>query len=77
MSREYYRRGRNWFTAMGALFCVMGGIVMVQQLLVWGADFAAEFLLNDNITHEKVSAGMIVFGVFMIGLGFRRHGKAG
>ena len=73
MSHEHYRRGRNWFSAMGVLFCVMGGIVLIQQLLIWGIDFVVDFLFNGEITNEKVSIAMIIFGIFMIGLGFRRH----
>lgn len=73
MSHEYYRRGRNWFTAMGVLFCVMAGIVLIQQLLIVGPEFAYDFLLNGDITNEKISMAMMVFGVFMIAMGFRRH----
>jgi preprotein translocase subunit SecF len=73
MSHEYYRRGRNWFTAIGVLFCVMGGIVLIQQLLIWGIDFVEEFLFNAEFTNEKVSVAMLGFGIFMIALGFRKH----
>ena len=73
MSHEYYRRGRNWFSAIGVLFCVMGGIVLIQQLVIWGIDFVEDFLFNGEITNEKVSMIMIIFGIFMIGLGFRKH----
>ena len=73
MSHEYYRRGRNWFTAIGVLFCVMGGIVLIQQLLIWGVEFVEDFLVNSEFTNEKVSAAMIAFGIFMIVLGFRKH----
>jgi len=73
MSEEYYRRGRNWFTAIGVLFCVMGGIVLIQQLFLWGIDFVEEFLFNIEFTNEKVSVAMICFGIFMIALGFRKH----
>ena len=73
MSHEYYRRGRNWFTAIGVLFCVMGGIVLIQQLLIWGVEFVEDFLVNAEFTNEKVSAAMIGFGIFMIVLGFRKH----
>ncbi|QLH05817.1 hypothetical protein [Nitrosopumilus ureiphilus] len=75
MSHEYYRRGRNWFTAIGVLFCVMGGIVLIQQLLIWGPEFVEEFLVNAEFTNEKVSAAMIGFGIFMIVLGFRKNGQ--
>ena len=73
MSHEYYRRGKNWFTAIGIMFCVMGGIVLIQQLLIWGIDFVIDFLVNGEITNEKVSIAMIAFGVFMVALGFRKH----
>ena len=73
MSHEYYRRGKNWFTAIGIMFCVMGGIVLIQQLLIWGIEFVIDFLVNGEITNEKVSVAMIAFGVFMVALGFRKH----
>ena len=74
MSHEYYRRGRNWFTAMGVLFSVMAGIVIVRQLLLVGHEFFMEFLLNSDVTNEKVSFAMLGFGIFMVALGFRKHG---
>ena len=43
MSSEYYRRGRNWFSAIGVMFCVMAGIVLVRQLVIWGPEFVEEF----------------------------------
>jgi hypothetical protein len=73
MSHEYYRRGRNWYTAIGALFSVMAGIVLIRQLLIWGPEFVEEFLFNGEITNEKVSTAMLAFGIFMIALGFRKH----
>ena len=73
MSHEYYRRGKNWFTAIDVLFCVMGGIVLIQQLLIWGIDFVEDFLFNAEFTNEKVSVAMLCFGIFMIALGFRKH----
>ena len=73
MSHEYYRRGRNWYTAIGVLFSVMAGIVLVRQLLIWGPEFVQDFLFNGDITNEKVSMAMLAFGDFMIALGFRKH----
>jgi multisubunit Na+/H+ antiporter MnhB subunit len=73
MSHEHYRRGRNWFSAIGVLFCVMGGTVLIQQLLIWGIDFVEDFLYNSEFTNEKVSVAMIGFGIFMILLGLRKH----
>ena len=73
MSHEYYRRGRNWFSAIGVLFCVMAGIVLIRQLLIWGPEFVVEFLVNGELTNEKISFAMLGFGIFMIALGFRKH----
>ena len=73
MSHEYYRRGRNWFTAIGLMFCVMATIVLIQQLLIWGPEFVGDFLVNGEVTNEKVSMGMLAFGIFMVALGFRKH----
>ncbi len=73
MSHEYYRRGKNWFTAIGVLFSVMAVIVLIRQLLIWGPEFVEDFLINGEITNEKVSAAMLGFGIFMIVLGFRKH----
>ena len=55
------------------MFCVMGGIVLIQQLLIWGIDFVIDFLASGEITNEKVSVAMIAFGLFMVALGFRKH----
>ena len=73
MSREYSRRGRNWFTAMGVLFIVMAAIVLVRNMILWSPEFALDFLLGPDITNEKVSLGMIIFGCIMIGFGYRKQ----
>ncbi len=72
MSPVYTRRGRNWYTAMGTLFIIMAAIVLVRQIILWSPDFVVDFLLNSEITNEKVSMGMIAFGVFLIIMGFRK-----
>ena len=73
MSHEYRRRGRNWHTAVGALFLIMAGIVLGRQLLLWGPEFVFDFIVNSEFTNEKVSLGMIGFGSYMIIVGFRKH----
>ena len=76
MCPEYYRRGRNWFTAMGVLFIIMALIVVGQNLIIWGPEFMLDFLLSPEITNEKVSAAMIAFGGFLIILGLTKtNGK--
>ena len=72
MSHEYRRRGKNWFTAMGVLFIVMALIVLTRNLLIWGPEFVLDFFLSVEVTNEKISAGMLVFGILMIFLGFRK-----
>ena len=72
MSHEYRRRGKNWFTAMGVLFIIMALIVLTRNLLIWGPEFVLDFFLNAEVTNEKISAGMLVVGILMIFLGFRK-----
>ena len=73
MCPEYYRRGRNWYTAMGVLFIVSAAIVLIRQLILWTPDFVVEFLFNSEITNEKVSIAMIAFGCILVALGFRKR----
>jgi hypothetical protein len=72
MSKHYPRRGRNWYTAMGVLFVVVGAIVIVQNLIIWSPEFVVDFMFNGDITNEKVSLGMFAFGGFMILWGYRK-----
>ncbi|AJZ76181.1 hypothetical protein [Candidatus Nitrosotenuis cloacae] len=72
MSEYHPRRGRNWYSAMGVLFVVVGAIVIVQNLLIWGPEFVLDFMTNAEITNEKISLGMFAFGGFMILLGFKK-----
>ena len=72
MSEHYSRRGRNWFTAMGVLFIIMGAIVIVRNLILFSPEFIIDFMFNNEITNEKVSLGMFAFGGFLVILGFRK-----
>ncbi|MBI5147060.1 MAG: hypothetical protein HZA84_07570 [Thaumarchaeota archaeon] len=72
MSQYYPRRGRNWYSAMGVLFIVVGGIVVVRDVLIWSPDFVLDFLLNSEITNAKISFGMFVFGGILVVIGFRK-----
>lgn len=69
----HYRRNRNWFTAMGVLFIVMAGIILIRNLLIWGPEFVADFFTSSEITNEKISIGMIGIGCFLIFLGTRKE----
>ncbi|MDP3779863.1 MAG: hypothetical protein AABX15_03135 [Thermoproteota archaeon] len=71
---NYARRSaRNWYTAMGVLFIIMALIVLARNIIIWGPGFVLDFLLNSEITNEKVSLGMIVFGSFLIIIGFKKR----
>jgi hypothetical protein len=72
MSEYYPRRGRNWYSAMGVLFIVVGGIVVVRDVLIWSPEFVLDFLLSSEITNAKISFGMFVFGGILVGIGFRK-----
>jgi hypothetical protein len=73
LSSNYYRRGRNPTTAFGILFIVIGAIAAARQLFSWSPDFFVQFLLNNEITNEKVSVVTIGIGVFIVLLGLRKH----
>ena len=70
MSEEYTRRGRNWLTAMGILFIAVATVTLVRDIIIWSPDFVVEFFFNSEINTQKVSLGAIMFGAFMVTLGF-------
>ncbi|MFB5598056.1 MAG: hypothetical protein ACE5RJ_03455 [Nitrosopumilaceae archaeon] len=70
--RHELRRGRNWYTVMGLLFIIMATIVLVRNVIIWSPGFVLDFFTSPEITNEKISLAMIVFGVFMIVIGFRK-----
>lgn len=58
---------------MGILFIVMAGIILSRNLLLYGPEFLADYFISKEITNEKISAGMISFGAFLIFYGFRKR----
>ena len=64
---------KNVFSAFGVLFIITAIIIPIQNLIVWGPDFVSDFYTSQEITAEKLSIGVIAFGVFMI---FLAHKKA-
>jgi hypothetical protein len=57
---------------MGVLFIIMALIVIARNLIIWGPEFVLDFFLSADVTNEKISVGMLVFGGIMIILGFRK-----
>lgn len=70
--REVLHRGKNWYSAMGILFLIVGSVSILEASLVWGLEFVVDFLLSPEVNREKVSTGMIGFGIFLISVGFRK-----
>lgn len=64
-------RRKNWFTAMGVLFIVVGAIAVIRDLFIFGPDFVVDFFTSPEITSEKISAAMFGIGGFLIILGLR------
>jgi len=50
---------------------VMAGIFLIRDLFIWGPEFVADFFTSPEITSEKISAGMIGVGCFLIIMGTR------
>ncbi len=63
----------TWHVAMGILFIVSAGIVVVRQLVLVGPEFFYDYLVNDELTNEKVSAAMAGFGAALALYGVRRR----
>jgi len=70
--RRQLHHGKNWYSAMGILFAVVGTISLVESSLIWSPGFVVDFILSPEINKEKVSTGMVCFGLFLIAVGFKR-----
>ena len=57
---------KNVFSAFGILFIITGLIIPIQNLIVWGPEFVWWFLTSSEVTAEKISLGVIGFGLGMI-----------
>jgi len=73
LSSHYYRRGKNPTTAFGILFIIVGTIALIRQIFEWSIDFVVEFLLNTEITSEKIAVVTICVGTIITYWGFRKN----
>lgn len=48
-------------------------IVPIQNLVVWGPDLVLDFYTSSDITAEKISIGVIVFGASLILIGYKKQ----
>ena len=63
---------KNVFTAFAVLFFISAAIIPIQNLIVWGPGFVADFYTSPEITAEKLSLGVICLGLFMLFLGYKK-----
>lgn len=63
---------KNVFTAFAVLFFISAAIIPIQNLIVWGPEFVADFYTSAEITAEKLSIGIICLGLFMLFLGYKK-----
>jgi len=54
------------------LFFLSEIIIPIQNLIVWGPNFVMDFYTSSEITAEKLSAGVIGLGLFMLFLGYKK-----
>lgn len=62
---------RAWHLPLGILFIVSAAIVFARQLALVGPEFLYDYLVNAEVTNEKVSAGMAAFGAALVAHGAR------
>lgn len=77
------RRGRNWMSAMGILFMVTAGIILIRNLVLFNIEHSAGLVgdpvqlfldnfVNGQVTNEKFAIAMIAAGGFLLYWGFFR-----
>jgi membrane-bound ClpP family serine protease len=69
---------KNVFGAFGILFFISGGIIPIQNLIIWGPEIVIRYFTSLDITAEKLSLVIIGIGVFMVIYGKKKenHFKA-
>ncbi|MEW6604159.1 MAG: hypothetical protein AB1351_05665 [Thermoproteota archaeon] len=77
------KRGRNWMSAMGVLFMVSAGIILIRNFVLFYIDHSAGLVgdpgqlfldnfVNSQVTNEKFAIAMIAIGGFLLYWGFFR-----
>ena len=60
-------------TAFGVIFLISSVIIPIQNLLVWGPELVSNFYTSPEITSEKISIGVIVLGLGLILVGYKKQ----
>ncbi|AJM92383.1 MULTISPECIES: hypothetical protein [Nitrosopumilus] len=63
----------NVLTAFGVIFLISAAIIPIQNLIIWGPDFVHHFFTSPEITSEKISLGVVILGITLILLGYKRQ----
>ena len=66
---------KNVFGVFGILFFISGGIIPIQNLVIWGPEFVIKYFTSSNITAEKLSLAVIGIGIFMIIYGKKKQNQ--
>ena len=64
---------KNVFGAFGILFFISGGIIPIQNLIIWGPEFVLRYFTSSDITAEKLSLIVIGIGVVTMIYGIKKN----
>ena len=66
---------KNVFGAFSILFFISGAIIPLQNLVIWGPEFVAEYFISSDITAEKLSIAVIGIGVLLLIYGKKKQNQ--
>ena len=64
---------KNVFGAFSILFFISGGIIPLQNLIIWGPELVVRYFTSSDITAEKLSIMVIGIGVLMMIYGKKKQ----
>jgi undecaprenyl pyrophosphate phosphatase UppP len=68
--KDQDEKGKNWMSAMGAMFLIMAAIIALRNLYLVSTELSFDFYLdnfvNSQITNEKFVIVMIIIGGVLI-----------
>jgi len=60
-------------TSFGVIFLISAIIIPIQNVIVWGPDFVYDFYTSSEITAEKVSIAVMIVGIVLILVGYKKQ----
>ena len=64
---------KNVFGAFSILFFISGGIIPLQNLIIWGPELVVRYFTSSDITAEKLSIMVIGIGILMMVYGKKKQ----